>query len=112
MINNADRKGGHTLRDHDGRVWAIDHGVCFHTQPKLRTVIWEFAGEPLPPDICDDLGRFVVSINSHDLLTAGLHETLSESELRALVRRTERLLAAGQFPEPDPNRRSYPWPLV
>lgn len=112
MINNADRKGGHTLRDHDGRVWAIDHGVCFHTQPKLRTVIWEFAGEPLPADICDDLGAFLVGISAGDPLTAGLHETVSESELRALVRRTERLLAAGQFPDPDPNRRSYPWPLV
>lgn len=112
MINNADRKGGHTLRDHDGRIWAIDHGVCFHTQPKLRTVIWEFAAEPVPVDICEEMELFLVNLNAHDPQTAGLHETLSESELRALVRRTEGLLAAGQFPEPDPNRRCYPWPLV
>lgn len=112
VINNADRKGGHTLRDHGGRVWAIDHGVCFHTQPKLRTVIWEFAGLPVPADICNDLGAFLVSINSGDSLATDLHTRLSESEVRAVVRRTERLLAAGQFPEPDSNRRSYPWPLV
>ncbi|MCB0241626.1 MAG: hypothetical protein KDH08_24030, partial [Anaerolineae bacterium] len=92
--------------------WAIDHGVCFHTQPKLRTVIWEFAAEPVPVDICEEMELFLVNLNAHDPQTAGLHETLSESELRALVRRTEGLLAAGQFPEPDPNRRCYPWPLV
>ncbi|MCA9871417.1 MAG: phosphatidylinositol kinase, partial [Anaerolineae bacterium] len=112
MINNADRKGGHTLRDHDGRVWAIDHGVCFHTQPKLRTVIWEFAGEPLPADICDDLTAFLASVAADDPVAAELNETLSAAEVRAMARRTERLLAAGQFPEPDPHRRCYPWPLV
>ncbi len=47
IANNADRKGGHCLIDADGRVWGIDHGLCFHVEPKLRTVIWDFAGEPL-----------------------------------------------------------------
>lgn len=112
MINNADRKGGHTLRDHEGRVWAIDHGVCFHPQPKLRTVIWEFAGEPLPADMCDELQAFLARIVADDPLAAELHETLSAAEVRAMARRTQRLLAAGRFPEPDPNRRCYPWPLV
>ncbi|MEZ4769158.1 MAG: SCO1664 family protein [Caldilineales bacterium] len=112
MINNADRKGGHTLRDHGGRVWAIDHGVCFHTQPKLRTVIWEFAGEPLPADICSDLSAFLASIAADEPQAVQLCDMLSVAEVRALVRRTERLLAAGQLPEPDPHRRCYPWPLV
>lgn len=112
VINNADRKGGHTLRDRQGRVWAIDHGVCFHTQPKLRTVIWDFAGEPIPADVCDDLAAFLLRIDAHDALAQSLDETLSQPEVRAIARRTERFLAAGQFPAPDPHRRCYPWPLV
>jgi uncharacterized repeat protein (TIGR03843 family) len=111
VINNADRKGGHTLRDHDGRIWAIDHGICFHTQPKLRTVIWEFAGMPIPADVRADLDAMLDEIESGDAL-ACLCETLSKAEIRALVRRTEALLAAGCFPEPDAHRRSYPWPLI
>lgn len=112
VINNADRKSGHTLRAHDGRLWAIDHGICFHTQPKLRTVIWEFAGQPIPADICDDLARFVSRIDAGDPLTDCLCDSLSQPEVQAMVRRTQRFLDAGSFPEPDPHRRSYPWPLV
>jgi uncharacterized repeat protein (TIGR03843 family) len=112
IINNADRKGGHVLIDHDGRLWAIDHGVCFHVQSKLRTVIWEFAGQPLPKDVKSDLAglRAVLDVNCE------LHETLSQllnrSELKALVQRVEKLRSVGVFPEPDPYQRSYPWPLV
>ena len=57
VANNADRKSGHCILGDDGRIWAIDNGLCFHTEPKLRTVIWEFAGEPLPAELLDDLVR-------------------------------------------------------
>lgn len=112
IINNADRKAGHTLRDQQGRVWAIDHGVCFHVQPKLRTVIWELAGEPLAPDIATDLASLRAQLDPGCALGDQLADLLSDAEVRALTRRTERLLASGVFPDPDPDRRSYPWPLV
>ena len=57
LVNNADRKGGHLLLDADGDLWGIDHGVCFHVEDKLRTVIWDFAGEPLPEDLMADVTR-------------------------------------------------------
>lgn len=112
LINNADRKAGHTLRDHQGRIWAIDHGVCFHTQPKLRTVIWELAGEALAPDVAADLAALRAQLDAGCGLHGQLAELLSDAELRALARRTEHLLADGIYPDPDPQRRSYPWPLV
>jgi uncharacterized repeat protein (TIGR03843 family) len=112
IINNADRKAGHVLRDRQDHLWAIDHGVCFHTQPKLRTVIWEFAGEPLTADVTDGLASLRGQLDSHCELREHLAELLSEAEIRALARRTEQLLASKAFPDLDPYRRSYPWPLV
>ncbi|MBI3762883.1 MAG: SCO1664 family protein, partial [Chloroflexi bacterium] len=55
LVNNADRKGGHVIKDKQGKLWLIDHGICFHSEPKLRTVIWDFAGEPIPDDLLADL---------------------------------------------------------
>lgn len=112
VINNADRKAGHTLRDAQGRVWAIDHGVCFHAQPKLRTVIWEFAGAALPSDVVDDLAGLRAQLDEGCELRSQLAGLLNGAEIQALARRTERLLDSGAFPDPDPDRRSYPWPLV
>jgi uncharacterized repeat protein (TIGR03843 family) len=112
VINNADRKAGHTLRDQQDRVWAIDHGICFHTQPKLRTVIWEFAGEPLPADLAADLAALRAQLEQGCELRQELAGLLSGVELAALARRTEQVLNDGVFPDPDPNRRSYPWPLI
>lgn len=112
VINNADRKAGHTLRDEHDRVWAIDHGVCFHVQPKLRTVIWEFAGEPLPAALLADLAELRALLGQGCQLHNALAELLSNAELAALARRVEQLLDAAVFPDPDPHRRSYPWPLV
>jgi hypothetical protein len=112
IINNADRKAGHILRDHHDRVWAIDHGVCFHTQPKLRTVVWEFAGEPLTDDVIDGLSSLRSQLDRGCELREQMDALLSDAEMRALARRTEQLLASGSFPNPDPYRRSYPWPLV
>ena len=110
IVNNADRKGGHCLLDDSGRLWAIDHGVCFHAQPKIRTVIWDFAGDSIPPALLKDLDSLC------DSLTSGRYaedvvELLTRSEFDALLRRIRRLKATGVFPEPGPGR-SYPWPPV
>jgi len=112
VINNADRKSGHTLRDPQDRLWAIDHGVCFHVQPKLRTVIWEFAGEPLPAGLADDLTALRAQLDQGCELRSQLAGLLNDGELAALTRRIEQLLASRVFPDPDPHRRPYPWPLV
>jgi len=106
VANNADRKSGHCILGEDGRVWAIDNGLCFHTEPKLRTVIWEFAGEPLPADLVEDLSRVARSPPE------GLGSLLSAREVAAVSRRAGALLEAGRFPVPDPDTHHYPWPLV
>lgn len=111
LINNADRKSGHVLLGYDGRVWAIDHGITFHADAKLRTVIWDFAGEPIAPELLDDLHRFQQDLCPGQALRARLGELLSPSEMRALDRRLERLLTAGIFPNPGPGRH-IPWPMV
>jgi len=106
VANNTDRKSGHCLLGEDGTVWAIDNGLCFHTAPKLRTVIWEFAGEPVPPTLLDDLARVACAP------LAALRPLLSAREIDALRRRADALVADGHFPAPDPDEYHYPWPLV
>ncbi len=110
VVNNADRKAGHCLLAEDGTIYLVDHGVCFSTEPKVRTVIWEFAGEPLPDPICADLRRLGEELRGGDLRTrvSGL---LHPQEVQAMRRRLDRLVAAGRFPEPGPGR-PYPWPPV
>jgi hypothetical protein len=112
LVNNADRKGGHLLLDESGHIWSIDHGICFHTEYKLRTVIWEFAGEPIAQPLHADLQRFQTA------LAAGtrteimkLKQLLTEREQAALVDRLARLIAQPYFPQPGPGRH-YPWPPV
>lgn len=108
VINNADRKGGHCLLGPDGTVWLVDHGVCFSAQPKLRTVIWDFAGQAVPPALREDLRRVAGALRS-----GPLHETLAgllaPAEVEAAARRADRLADRGSFPEPG-NGRAYPWP--
>lgn len=111
LINNADRKGGHVLLTPKGKIWLIDHGVCFHHQPKLRTVIWDFAGEPIPDNLLQSLEKFTAQLN-REQPRARLAELLSDRELTALAGRAERLREQGSFPEPPPGRRAHPWPLV
>ncbi|HUI03073.1 MAG TPA: SCO1664 family protein [Acidimicrobiales bacterium] len=106
VANNADRKSGHCLLDESGTVWAIDNGLSFHVEPKLRTVIWEFAGERLPPGLAEDLVRVAQSP------PASLRALLSAREVDAMARRARALVTAGRFPVPDPDRHHYPWPLV
>lgn len=111
VINNADRKAGHLLRAHEGRVWAIDHGLTFHPAPKLRTVIWEFAGEPFPPALARDLRALARTFDAPSGLAAQLGDLLNARECEALRRRVERLVRAGAYPEPT-SYRSVPWPSI
>lgn len=106
VANNTDRKSGHVLFDGEGRCWAIDNGLCFHRQPKLRTVIWEFAGEPLPEPVLADLAAL------GGKLPGRLCEWLSAGEMEALSARAARLVRRGRFPVPDPDTYHYPWPMV
>jgi uncharacterized repeat protein (TIGR03843 family) len=111
VANNADRKSGHCLVDHEGNLWAIDNALTFHAEPKLRTVIWDFAGQPLPEDVREALRTLQGSLIGGSPLTQALEQLLSGDELDALRQRLNSLLEAGQFPEPGPER-SVPWPLV
>jgi hypothetical protein len=113
VINNTDRKGGHCIRAlDDSHIYGIDHGVAFHAQWKLRTVIWDFACEPIPDDVRADLECLL------DRVTGGpvshvLHEIgLDRFEIDALRARTDHLLATNEFPEPDRDYHSYPWPTI
>lgn len=113
LVNNADRKGSHILRDPDGHLWLIDHGLCFHVEDKLRTVIWDFIGEPIPVDLSGDLVRFRQKLEADSApLADDLAKYLSRSEVKALGRRAGKLATTGMFPAPDPRRRSYPWPQI
>jgi hypothetical protein len=109
VINNADRKGGHVLEGRDGRLWAVDHGVTFHVEPKLRTVIWEFSEESLPDPIRDALAHLEVQLAGG--LEARLAELLTPEEANATTARVRALLAADRYPEPE-GERPLPWPLV
>ena len=109
VINNADRKGGHVLEGTDGRLWAVDHGVSFHVDPKLRTVIWDFAEQPLSDDIVGGLARIESALSSD--LGAEVARLLSRAEVDATLGRVRRLRASGRFPPPDTDR-PLPWPLV
>jgi hypothetical protein len=106
LVNNTDRKSGHCLLTADGRIYGIDHGLCFHPDPKIRTVIWEFGGEVVPDHLLADVARVL------DELPGGLAGLLDEEEVDGIRRRGRRLLTVGTFPEPDPYSHCYPWPLV
>lgn len=105
VANNADRKGGHCLLDSEDRIWGIDHGLCFNTVPKLRTVIWDFAGEAVDEALRADLRRLALDPPEP------LVPLLAEAEIDAVVRRAERLATKAVFPEPS-DERPYPWPLL
>jgi uncharacterized repeat protein (TIGR03843 family) len=112
LINNADRKGSHLIFDPDEHLWLIDHGVSFHQEYKLRTIIWDFAGAPIPPDILSDIETFHQALTTNLSLISALQECLSPNEISAMGNRAEHLIVTGQYPSPDPNRRVYPWPAI
>ena len=109
VVNNADRKGGHCLLARDRRVFVVDHGVCFHDEPKLRTVIWDFVDEPLPDDLVHDLTRLRDRLRGD--VAARLGELLMADEIAATIERVDGLLSAGRFPRPGAER-PYPWPVL
>jgi uncharacterized repeat protein (TIGR03843 family) len=111
VTNNTDRKGGHILLGTDGRIWCIDHGVTFHEYPKLRTVVWDFTEQPIPPDILQDLCDLQPRLaHAGDDLTASLAELLARRETKALRQRIDTLIANGTFPQPSEDWPPVPWP--
>jgi hypothetical protein len=111
LTNNADRKSGHCLLDANRRVWVIDHGLTFHVDPKLRTVIWDFAGRSLPADLREDVERAAESLRDGQLKVA-LGELLSRRELATLRQRAQAAASPGwEMPHPT-SAWSVPWPPV
>jgi uncharacterized repeat protein (TIGR03843 family) len=111
VVNNADRKAGHILEDADGRLWGVDHGVSFHTDEKLRTVIWHLAQRPLDGASVDGLLRLEAALKDERSLGGKLEKLLSQKESAATLRRVERLLQRGLLPSPSSDYH-LPWPLI
>lgn len=108
LCNNADRKGSHVIIELETEeMWLIDHGLCFHAEDKLRTVIWDHAGEPIPKNLLDDLTHL-----STPSLLSDLEPYLSPNEISALLARAEALKASGVYPLPPEDRRAFPYPPV
>jgi hypothetical protein len=113
LVNNADRKGSHILvQKRTRKLYLIDHGLCFHPEDKLRTVVWDFAGEPIPADMLSALTKFRVDLTEPGSLPEVLRQYLCTEELTALRTRADALLAAGQFPFPPEDRRAFPFPPI
>jgi hypothetical protein len=107
LTNNADRKIGHCLRDRNGKVWGIDHGLTFNCEPKLRTVLWQFVGDPISPELLEELRS--MRERQHEL-TDLLGDVLSADEIAVLARRLERMSEHGMHPRLNPRRNvPYGW---
>jgi len=106
VANSTDRKSGHVLLDNDGHIWAIDNGLSFHVEFKLRTVLWDFAGDPIPDDIRDDLATL-----AENGLEDALEGLVDDDEIDAAIGRARILINDGRFPV-DHSGRRWPWPLV
>jgi uncharacterized repeat protein (TIGR03843 family) len=111
IANNADRKSGHCLLDHQGRLWAIDNALTFHVEHKLRTVIWDYAGQPLSGSLLADLQGLQKILAKDSSLSQALKQLLSRDELAALRHRLRQFIQDGHFPEPGPGY-AMPWPLI
>lgn len=108
LVNNADRKGGHVLAMPDGHRHGVDHGLTFHEEPKLRTVLWGWLGRPLSTEELDGVRRVRSGLDAG--LGTALADWLGEPELAALRRRCDRLLADAVFPSPEGAMPAVPWP--
>jgi len=109
ITNNGDRKAGHLLRSGDGKLWSIDHGLCFNVPSKVRTVLLHFCGQPLPPAICGELAAFRADERRVTDLVAALRPILDDEEVDVFLRRVDGMLQRGVYPSLDPHR-SVPWP--
>ena len=107
IINNTDRKIGHLLPTKDGRVLGCDHGVTFHEEDKLRTVLWQWANLPLTDTEKLELTQLLGHLN---LRTTEILHLVTENEYQALIERVERLLSSGEFPAPSEDWPAVPWP--
>ncbi|MGI5467848.1 SCO1664 family protein [Streptomyces sp. CA-132043] len=112
VINNGDRKGGHLLPTADGRVLAIDHGVTFHVEDRLRTLLWGWAGEPLTEEAVAVLERLAAETADGEPLAARLAECLTADEIAALRERIAGMLDSGVHPQPGGDWPAIPWPPV
>jgi uncharacterized repeat protein (TIGR03843 family) len=108
VVNNADRKGGHLIPMPGGHVYGVDHGVSFHHQDKLRTVLWSWSGDPLPDDAVDALSELRADLEGQ--LGDTLSALLTRREVAAVRRRVHRLLTRGAYPEPSGDWPAVPWP--
>jgi uncharacterized repeat protein (TIGR03843 family) len=105
VANNTDRKSGHCLIDSDDRIWGIDQGLCFSAEFKLRTVIWEFGGEAIAPDLIEKIQRIA------DYPPLEVAALLDADEIEAMIERAAMLAQGGMFPI-DASGHRYPWPMV
>jgi hypothetical protein len=112
LVNNADRKAGHLLIDEQKKMWLIDHGICFHVEDKLRTVIWDYAGQRIPARLRNVTADLFMRLHEDDALLLKVKEHLSDQELGALIFRAGRLSKLRTFPLPPSDRPAYPWPPV
>jgi len=110
VVNNADRKGGHVLTSAEGRVYGVDHGVCFHADDKLRTILWGWAGSKLPGEVAAALAELRGALDTELGRTLSVHFTTGE--VAAVRDRIDRLLRAGTYPEPDRDWPVLPWPPI
>ncbi|MFF9313680.1 SCO1664 family protein [Streptomyces sp. NPDC014748] len=112
VLNNADRKGGHLLPTADGRLYGIDHGVTFNVENKLRTLLWGWAGDPLPEEAVGVLKGLRDALAEGGALAARLTGLITPAETDATRARVDALLASGVHPEPSGEWPAIPWPPV
>lgn len=110
LINNGDRKGGHLLPTADGTIWGIDHGVTFAVEDKLRTVLWQWRGHPLPDVLVHDLETWLKRWDQSDDELDVLRELLADEEVAVLIERGRRLVDDRRHPQPSPDWPAIPWP--
>jgi hypothetical protein len=112
LINNADRKGGHILLDSSKKIWLIDHGLCFHEEDKIRTVIWDFVEQPIPKNLLADLEQFEQALETPGTVLKSLSRLINKPEMSSLRSRCQQLIASPIFPHPPSDRRYFPYPPV
>ncbi len=111
LVNNGDRKAGHCILGADGRIWAIDHGLTFNPGTRLRTVLWDYCGDPIPAKLLAQLRALLDDPVQCDGLRKRLRQDLDAADVETFFARIEQTLRIGRYPQLDPNR-NLPWPLA